>query len=414
MSMSDWLRRAEVASDAVGTPCYAISESCIREAIGQLSALETSVRLEHWVSLKTQPVARLVRMATRLGLGIDVVSECELAAAVSAGVPAGRILVNGVGKHHWLPKHAIPNLRVHFDSIAEVLAMVHLASAMNWRVGLRCAIPEPAEPAGSRELPDWDQFGMTLPEARQAAAVLAETGVAVSGLHFHLHTKVGRVSEYRRALRVVANVAEATCCEPEYIDVGGGMPIAGELAMDGTCAASTFELGEFREFLASIPLTLPSVREVWLENGRFLTARAGALVVTVLEKKERGDGTYLICDGGRVNHARMASVEKHEILISPARQAPLRRTVVCGPTCSSVDRLGCWMLPDSVAPGDRIIWMTAGAYHIPLETRFSAGLAPVVWFDEKHAPEVIRERETPREWWGRWISRDVGHTVSIG
>src|SRR5690606_5521179 len=124
----------------------------------------------------------------------------------------------------------------------------------------------------------------------------------------HLHTKVQAVSDYHRALVHVEDVANFAGIEPEYIDIGGGLPLAGETSPGGVCPASTFNLAEFREWLASIPSHFPSIGEVWLENGRFLTGPAGALVVTVLDRKERGDGTYLICDGGRVNHARMAAM----------------------------------------------------------------------------------------------------------
>jgi hypothetical protein len=46
-----------------------------------------------------------------------------------------------------------------------------------------------------------------------------------------------------------------------------------------------------------------------------------------------------------------------------------------------------------------ILWMNAGAYHVPLETRFSFGLAPIVWFDTTaREPVVVRQRETCAEW----------------
>lgn len=397
--MPDWRLLADRCSDIAGTPCYVMFERCIGEALAALDSLESSVRLRHWVSLKTQPVARLVRAAVELNLGIDVVSDYELAGAISAGVPADRILVNGVGKHHWLRRHRIPGLSVHFDSIAEVLALAAQAGDLGWRIGLRCAIPD-------RDSAGWDQFGMTEAEVREATMVLANEGVAVSGVHFHLHTNVSRVGEYRRALEHAACSIDAAQLAPEYLDIGGGLPIAGEVPLNGPAAAASFDFAEFRKFLASIPSTLPSVREVWLENGRFLTGPAGALVITVLDRKERGDSIYLVCDGGRVNHARMASIEKHEILLVPERTGRLRKTFVCGPTCSAIDRLGCWMLPESVEPGDRVIWLTAGAYHIPLETRFSTGLAPVVWFNKRQEPELIRARETPAEWWGQWMTPD--------
>lgn len=387
----------------VGTPCYVMSEHHVRAALGSLNTLGLGIPLRHWLSLKTQPVARLVHVANQLGLGIDVVSEYELAAVLADGTPGNRILVNGVGKHHWLPRRCIRDLTVHFDSLNEVRALATNARRSNWRVGLRCAIRAPA--GGSYSIEE-DQFGMSEEEVRVASAALSDEGVGVSGLHFHLHTNVQHVAEYAQALRIVADIAESAQIEPEYIDIGGGLPIPGEASLDGFATAGLFNLSEFRDLLVSIPTTVRSVREVWLENGRFLTGLAGALVLTVLDKKEREGCTYLICDGGRVNHARMASVEEHEILLAPERIGPLRKTVVCGPTCTAVDRLGSWLLPESVKPGDRVIWLTAGAYHIPLETRFSTGLAPVVWFNDHQEPEIIRNRETPAEWWSQWIAPD--------
>jgi len=400
--MPDWRFLANAACDIAGTPCYVMSEQCVRNALSRLEALESPIPLRHWVSLKTQPVARLVHAAIGLGLGIDVVSDYELSGAIGAGVPSDRILVNGVGKQHWLRRHRIPGLRVHFDSMNEARELAGLSRAMRWRVGLRCAIPGLA--TSVHDSPVWDQFGMTLPEMRAALVALGEAGVAVSGLHFHLHTSMQQAGEYLRALEFVADVAVSARFEPEYIDMGGGLPVPGETALDGTAAADTFHFGEFHQVLAAVPALLPSVREIWLENGRFLTGPAGALVMTVLDSKDRNGGTYLTCDGGRVNHARMASIERHEILLAPARQGALRETTICGPTCSAVDRLGSWMLPGSVRPGDRVIWLSAGAYHIPLETRFSTGLAPVVWFNERQEAEVVRERETPEQWWGQWLS----------
>ncbi len=377
-------------------------ETELRKSLARLQQLEQSVRLRHWVSLKTQPVAPLVHAAMELGLGIDVVSEFELAGAISSGVPAERILVNGVAKHAWLGGQRIPGLCVHFDSLAEVSALAESARKLRWRIGLRCAVPHTLHHEHGAGVDTWDQFGLTLDELHCACRMLAAAGVPVRGLHFHLHTNLQYAAEVAQALEYVAEVAAVARIEPEYIDIGGGLPIDGESPLHGVSAAATFSLAEFRGCLADVPALLPSVGEIWLENGRFLTGGAGALVLTVLDSKERGGSRYLICDGGRVNHARMASIEKHEIQIAPARAGALRETIVCGPTCSAVDRLGCWMLPESIRQGDRVIWLTAGAYHIPLETRFSVGLAPVVWFDGQLEPEVIRKRETAAQWWGQW------------
>lgn len=55
----------------------------------------------------------------------------------------------------------------------------------------------------------------------------------------------------------------------------------------------------------------------------------------------------------------------------------------------------------------------ARMYHIPLETRFSFGLTPVVWFGENDEPEIVRERETPGQWWSLCLpSRKTASAVS--
>lgn len=398
--MIDWASLGRSARALAGTPCFLLSEQRVHIALTAQCGLESSLPLRHWLSLKTQPIRRLVDICRDRDIGVEVVSEFELAGALGSNVPPTAILVNGVGKQHWLPRYRVAGLTVHFDSLAEVRALAGMARALAWRVGLRCAVPQSVNGLA----PVWDQFGIVAEEVPVAVAILADGGVPVRGLHVHLDTNVAHASRYGRALAHFQQVCVLARLEPEYLDVGGGLPIAGERPREGPRAASTFDLEEFRNVLQSIPDLFPSVCEVWLENGRFLTGAAGALVVTVLDRKERGGRTYLICDGGQTNHARLAATEVHDILLEPNRGGPERETVVCGPTCGAVDRLGCWMLPESISPGDMLIWLNAGAYHIPLETRFSFGLAPVVWVDENDKLEVVRERETPEQWWSQWIS----------
>jgi diaminopimelate decarboxylase len=142
----------------------------------------------------------------------------------------------------------------------------------------------------------------------------------------------------------------------------------------------------------------PLLREIWIENGRFVSEGATVLAVTVLDIKERREGRYLIADGGRTNHALAADGHVHPLLLSPARGGAMRLTTICGPTCMTDDRLGRWLLPESTAVGDVFAWLNAGAYHLPWETRFSHGLCAVVWFDAAERLTVARDRERVQEW----------------
>ena len=116
-------------------------------------------------------------------------------------------------------------------------------------------------------------------------------------------------------------------------------------------------------------MEIPSVKELWLENGRFVTARSGVLVIRVLDIKDRNECRYLICDGGRTNHALVSDWETHRLEVFPDRQGEPVLSTVCGPTCRAFDRLCRVMLPRDVMPGDVLIWRDAGAYHLPWETR---------------------------------------------
>jgi diaminopimelate decarboxylase len=141
---------------------------------------------------------------------------------------------------------------------------------------------------------------------------------------------------------------------------------------------------------------------IWLENGRFVTETSTALAVRVLEVKERDDCRYLICDGGRTNHALAADHGVHRLLLLPPRHGPPILTAICGPTCMTDDLLARIDLPRDVGAGDVIAWMDAGAYHLPWETRFSQPLCAVAWSEGPGHLARARERERPEAWAAAW------------
>jgi diaminopimelate decarboxylase len=396
MTADAWRELTGRAVALVGTPCYVVSAPRIHAALDELSSYTGRAPVRHWLSLKTLPMRPLVELWRDWGLGVEVVSPFELAAALGTGLPPERILVNGTAKHRWLVNVDVPHLNVHFDSLAEIGPLKPLARARHWRVGLRCQVTS----ADRRSL---DHFGMTLEETVSAAAQLREAGVSVSGVHVHIRMNVSAVAEFEAALSHARKICDAAAIEPEYVDIGGGLPVHGERPVDGSVAAcDSFDLQGWSRWLATLKASFPMAREIWLENGRFVTARAGALAMTVIDRKERDDVVYAICDAGRTNHARLSTVEFHDVVVDPERDGPTRPTIVCGPTCGAVDRLGQFTLPETLRAGDRLLWMNAGAYAIPLETRFSFGLAPVVWRDMDGALHVVRARETAEQWWAQW------------
>ena len=380
------------------TPFYLFSVTPIQQALAELDQHFGHLRVRQWLSFKTQPLQPLVQWWRRQGRPVEVVSEFEFLAARAEGFAPEHILINGPAKHHWLPKHALCGLNVNFDSLNVAQALAPLAKKLDWICGVRFLTREEFDP----ERPEFaTQFGFTPDEAVQAIRRLKRAGVRLETAHFHLRTNVASAAIYERALRGVAETCRAAGFAPRHVDCGGGFPPPNVHTRGGQAVDKDFKLAEMARVYERALKLFPEAREVWLENGRWVSARSGVLVVKILDIKERPKVRTLICDGGRTMNALISNWETHEMFTIPERRGPSVLTTVNGPTCMAFDQLARRPLPRSLRVGDHLVWMDAGAYHLPWETRFSHGLAAVFWHDGARI-RLVRSRETFTDWWSQW------------
>ncbi len=431
------------------TPFYVFSALPIAERIAELDAalthagfkseisnLKSQIGLRRWLSCKTQPVAPLLRWWRYQGRPIEVVSEFELRAALAEGFAPENILVNGPAKHHWLAQFGgatvsdparfvgvqasacpggtrkcerqragaetgapvLRGLSVNLDSRAELDALLPLAKKLNWRLGVRILTGEEFDP----ENPQFPtQFGFTPDETVAALKKLLRAKARVETVSFHLRTNLPSAQIYQRAIAEVAEVCRAAKFSPLHLDIGGGLPVRHVLSRGGKVFDGEFGLRAFGEMLRQSAKQFPGLREIWLENGRFVSAGSGALVVKILDVKERRGLRQLICDGGRTLNALTSIWEQHALLTLPERGGAETLTAVHGPTCMAFDQLARIPLPRLLRAGDHLVWLDAGAYHIPWETRFSHGHAAVLWHDERGLRSA-REQQSFEDFWSLW------------
>lgn len=382
------------------TPFYLFSIAPIQQALAELDCHFKHLPVRHWLSCKTQPLRPLLQWWQKQGRPIEVVSEFELLAALHEGFPPERILVNGPAKHHWLPRHALRGLLVNLDSPAETRVLAPLAKRLGWTVGVRLNTGEEFDP----ETPTFPtQFGMLAEELVEALKLLRRSRVIPQIVHCHLRTNVASATVYERALTQLAEICRGARLAPRFVDCGGGFPPPHVLKRAGLRVDAEFSLRSMARTYERTMKLFPSAQEIWLENGRWLSARSGVLVVKILDVKERRAMRHLICDSGRTLNALVSTWEAHELLPLPARSGPPTLTTVTGPTCMAFDQLARRPLPRSLKPGDHLVWLEAGAYHLPWETRFSHGLAAVLWHGGETARRV-REREEFESWWAQWTN----------
>ncbi|MEQ2007206.1 MAG: hypothetical protein ABMA26_10430 [Limisphaerales bacterium] len=381
------------------TPFYLFSAEPVAGALEELRSLDcVGVPVRHWLSCKTQPVAPLLRWWRKQGRPIEVVSEFEYLAARHEGFATDDILINGPAKHRWLPRVAVEGMRVNFDSPGELASLLPLAKKLRWSVGLRLRTSLEHDP----EHPKFPtQFGFEPCEAITALKKLRRAGMAAETLHFHLRTNVANAAIYAQAIREAHAFCVAANWWPTFLDCGGGLPPRHTFSHGGKEFAADFDMAELAGVFTRWLPRFAGLRELWLENGRFLSARSGALVVTVLDVKERDGLRQLICDGGRTMNALVSLWEEHGLFSVPKRTGSAALTAVHGPTCMAFDQLTRRELPRSVRTGDRLVWLEAGAYHVPWETRFSHGQAAVLWHENGKLTSA-RDAELFADWWGQW------------
>lgn len=388
-SIAGWCRHVREALDAgARSPFYLFASAPYRAATDRLEGLDYGRPTRFWLSAKTQPLPPLWRWWRRRG-GIEVVSEFEFRGALRAGFDPDQILVNGPAKHRWLPGVSRKGLRVHFDSLGELEALLPIARKDRWRVGLRLRTPVEVD----AEDPGWAYpFGLEPTELPAALARLVGQGLEAESVHVHLKTNLPDVPTIRRGFEAIVQVCRDTEWRPRCIDVGGGLAPAGPRGLDGTRFGTGLGIESYTTEVRGLVDRMPWVEELWLEHGRHPAADSGVLVVGVLDVKERLGRRLLICDGGRTLHAMVSVWEEHDLEVLEARRGRTVPTAVHGPTCMAFDCLGRRDLPASVRPGDHLVWFDAGAYHLSWETRFSHGLAEV-WWDEGSGPRCVRSAE---------------------
>jgi hypothetical protein len=71
-------------------------------------------------------------------------------------------------------------------------------------------------------------------------------------------------------------------------------------------------------------------------------------------------------------------------------------------TCMAFDKLARRPMPESIRVGDRLLWLEAGAYYLPWETRFSHGLAGVLWHEGEELVEVRAKEVWEKGFNHRW------------
>lgn len=397
-----------------GTPLYAYDLDVVEEQVAALRrALPPIADLAY--AVKANPALAVISFLGELGLGADVASAGELAAARRAGVRGDRIVFTGPGKRNDELAAAIhAGVRaITVESPGELDRLERLAANRRARfpVLLRAAASEASRLERVRLVGDdgAGKFGMAEADLLAAARTASRSPhLDLLGIHrcgasnvLDASALAAHVAETVDIARAVAGAVGVTL---HLVDVGGGLGIAYEPHQD------SFDLAGFGRRLARLGegwAADPATRDMrlLLEPGRFLVASAGAYLARVVDRKRVGEDELVILDGGVHHLLRPVLVgQEHRIRVLGARGRGGRAwpVTVAGPLCSGLDILAASAalpLPDV---GDLVAVLDAGAYgfteSMPL---FLSHPIPAEVAIRRGRAELIRPRQEPAEWLDR-------------
>jgi diaminopimelate decarboxylase len=384
-----WCEQVSLASiaDAAGTPVYVYSTAAMIRQAALLSAAVADCGTGDPLiayAVKANPNPAVLTTLARAGLGADVVSIGEYEKARGAGIPPERIVFSGVGKTEAEMAAALKGglLQFNVESVEEARTLSAVASslgavaAMGFRINPDVAAGTHAKiTTGTAD----NKFGIAASAALDAFAEAARLpGLEVTGMTVHIGSQLTSLDPLEAAFVQIGEVlreVRAAGHDIRLVDLGGGLGVP-----HGAGQPEPPTPQEYGAMACRVTHGW-DVRLIF-EPGRLIVANAGVLLARVVRIKPGARHPWVIVDAGMNDLMRPALYDAfHRIeAVAPSGERTIANVV--GPVCESGDTFATAREMDEVAPGDLVIFRTAGAYGAAMSGGYnSRPLTPEVLVD---------------------------------
>jgi diaminopimelate decarboxylase len=398
---------ADALAAEFGTPLYVYDASTLRaraRAYTEPLALRGGGSLVAFATKACSTVA-VLRVLISEGLGFDVSSEGELAAALAAGADPARIVVHGNAKtDDDIEAVVAAGCGLVILDGPDEAARVALAASRHGRrqaVALRLT---PGIDAGAhaaiRTGGSDSKFGFTPDAAALAVSeVRDEPRLQLRGLHVHLGSQVVDGEPLEDAVAWLAAFCERIGLDPELLDLGGGLGIAYEDELPPDPARHADALSR------AVSEAFPQATLV-LEPGRSVAGPAGITLYTVQTTKTAADGTrYVAIDGGMSDNPRPQLYGARYTVAAASRMddAPIETVDIAGRHCESGDVLVRDVSLPTMRRGDLLAVAATGAYSQSMASTYNSVPRAAAVIVEAGRATLATRRESVAE----LLSREV-------
>ena len=390
----------QIARD-VGTPTYVYSDATLRRHYSVLADAFQGRKLLIAYAIKANSNLGVMATLASLGAGADVVSGGELMKAMTAGVPASRIVFSGVAKTEEEMKLGLERgiHQFNVESLPELHRLSKVAAAMGKTAPIAFRVNPHVEAGGHAHIstgtPE-NKFGIAWHEAEEFYALAATLpGIKPVGIGVHIGSQIMRVAPLRTAWDKVVALARSMRTRGlpiSRVDFGGGLGVPYK-AGDDPDPPSAYA-AQARDALGDLDV------ELILEPGRLIAGNAGILISRVEYIKERDGRRFVVLDAGMNDLMRPALYAAYHEVIPvrlPAKSAVKAPADLVGPICESTDRFAKDREMPPLSEGDLVAFMTAGAYGATLSSQYNSRPLVAETLVRGNSCAVVRRRPTFEE-----------------
>ncbi|WP_045222579.1 diaminopimelate decarboxylase [Desulfonatronum thioautotrophicum] len=378
-----------------GTPLYVYSTATFTRHFQAFDSAFADLPHMTCYSVKANSNLCILRLLSDLGAGMDIVSGGELFRALSAGVPARKIVYSGVGKRSEEIRAALlaDILMFNVESLDELRRINDIALEMDMVARISLRINPDVDPKTHPYISTGmkaNKFGLDITQSLEGYKLALELpGIEPVGIDCHIGSQLTTIEPFLEALRRIKDFnlkLKKLGVDVRFLDLGGGLGIT----YDQEEPPHPQEFGQLLvKELQDMDITLI------LEPGRVIAGNTGILVTEVVYTKSTESKNFVIVDAAMNDLVRPSLYQSHHTIaeVTP-RQRATRTVDVVGPICESGDFLARDRDLPEVHAGELLAIFSAGAYGFTMSSQYNSRPRAAEILVDGNQVMLARKRET--------------------
>jgi len=351
----------------VKTPALLVDRGGVKAKYLKLKYHLPEVNIYYAVKANDHP--DILSSLAEVGAGFEVASSRELELLRRLNVPPERIIssnpVKPIDFIDFAYKEGVNRFAV--DSFVEVDKIARVAPRA--RVYVRITVPN--------EGSDWPlsrKFGVDLDTALSILEYSKNKGLVPVGITFHVGSQCNNLRNWFIAIKRSAYLwekAREKGIKLLLLNMGGGIPVRYIQESLRVEDVAYYVKGLLRKYFPTSPY------ELQMEPGRGIVGDQGVMVVSVIGKADRGEEKWLYIDTGMFNgFAETLGGIRYPVYTE--KKGKLKEWVIGGVSCDSMDVLSKNVSLPEPEIGDRLFFLSAGAYTTVYASNFNGFPKPEI------------------------------------